>query len=332
MANEMGGHQPYPLGEGDRFRMLREGTYRREELDLQRMEDLEHWTIAEGEPDIRGWDILTQEGDHVGKVHDLIAGPKTQHVYFILAQIGGLWGMGGRHVLVPLDRIHLNRENHQVRIDAPRDRLENAIEWRAGEEIDYAGACRYWMEEGMPGRAETHEMAGMRGGGFASAGETRVTLREEEMVATRQVHTGGIEVEKHVVSEQRTIEVPVSHTEVEVERRPVTGEARYHTEGEITGARCASRSARGSAYREAPRRQGEIIVRQHPETEMERRTETIRREVAEVHKRGATSTSKPGRGCRNREQHRQKQAKNRLTRSERNRWRSRGRSRGWPAS
>ena len=233
MANEMGGHQPYPLGEGDRFRMLREGTYRREELDLQRMEDLEHWTIAEGEPDIRGWDILTQEGDHVGKVHDLIASPKTQHVYFILAQIGGLWGMGGRHVLVPLDRIHLNRENHQVRIDAPRDRLENAIEWRAGEEIDYAGAYRYWMEEGMPGRAETHEMAGMRGG-EVPAGETRVPLREEEMVATRQVHTGEIEVEKHVVSEQRTIEVPVSHTEVEVERRPVTGEARYHTEGEIT--------------------------------------------------------------------------------------------------
>ncbi|HOJ20193.1 MAG TPA: PRC and DUF2382 domain-containing protein [Armatimonadota bacterium] len=286
MANEMGGHQPYPLGEGDRFRMLREGTYRREELDLQRMEDLEHWTIAEGEPDIRGWDILTQEGDHVGKVHDLIASPKTQHVYFILAQIGGLWGMGGRHVLVPLDRIHLNRENHQVRIDAPRDRLENAIEWRAGEEIDYAGAYRYWMEEGMPGRAETHEMAGMRGG-EVPAGETRVPLREEEMVATRQVHTGEIEVEKHVVSEQRTIEVPVSHTEVEVERRPVTGEARYHTEGEITEGEVRIPVREEEVHIEKrPVVKEEIIVRQHPETEMERRTETIRREVAEVHKEG----------------------------------------------
>ncbi len=286
MANEMGGHQPYPLGEGDRFRMLREGTYRREELDLQRMEDLEHWTIAEGEPDIRGWDILTQEGDHVGKVHDLIASPKTQHVYFILAQIGGLWGMGGRHVLVPLDRIHLNRENHQVRIDAPRDRLENAIEWRAGEEIDYAGAYRYWMEEGMPGRAETHEMAGMRGG-EVPAGETRVPLREEEMVATRQVHTGEIEVEKHVVSEQRTIEVPVSHTEVEVERRPVTGEARYQTEGEISEGEVRIPVREEEVHIEKrPVIKEEIVVRQHPETEMERRTETIRREVAEVHKEG----------------------------------------------
>jgi len=164
--------------------------------------------------------------------------------------------------------------------------LENAIEWRAGEEIDYAGAYRYWMEEGMPGRAETHEMAGMRGG-EVPAGETRVPLREEEMVATRQVHTGEIEVEKHVVSEQRTIEVPVSHTEVEVERRPVTGEARYHTEGEITEGEVRIPVREEEVHIEKrPVVKEEIIVRQHPETEMERRTETIRREVAEVHKEG----------------------------------------------
>lgn len=307
MANEMGGHQPYPLGEGDRFRMFREGTYRREELNLQRMEDLENWTIAEGEPDIRGWDILTEEGDHVGKVHDLIASPKTQHVYFILAQIGGLWGMGGRQVLVPLDRIHLNRENHQVRIDAPRDRLENAIEWRSGEEIDYAGAYRYWSEEGMARRAETHEMAGMRGGeapsgkmagtrgGEVGAGETRVPLREEEMVTTREVHTGEIEVEKHVVSEQRTIDVPVSHTEVEVERRPVTGEARYQTEGEISEGEVRIPVREEEVHIEKrPVIKEEIVVRQHPETEMERHTETIRREVAEVHKEGDVDVESKG--------------------------------------
>ena len=143
----------------------------------------------------------------------------------------------------------------------------------------------------MPGRAETHEMAGMRGG-EVTAGEPACPPRGE-MVATRQVHTGEIEVEKHVVSEQRTIEVPVSHTEVEVERRPVTGEARYQTEGEISEGEVRIPVREEEVHIEKrPVVKEEIIVRQHPETEMERRA---RRSAAgaEVPRR-ATSTSRQG--------------------------------------
>lgn len=294
MAYEMGRHQPYPLGEEDRFRPFREGIYRREDLDLQRMENLENWTIAEGEPDIRGWDIITQEGDQVGKVQDLIASPKTQHVYFVLAQIGGVWGMGGKHVLVPLDYIHINREDHQVKVDATRDRLENAIEWRADEEIDYAGAYRYWEEGRAEARPETRELAGVRGG-EVPAREVRVPLREEEVVTTREVHAGEVEVEKHVETEERVVDVPVSHTEVEVERRPVTGEARYRTEGEISEGEVRIPVREEEVHVEKrPVVKEEIIVRQHPETEMERHTETVRREVAEVHKEGDVDVETKG--------------------------------------
>jgi uncharacterized protein (TIGR02271 family) len=47
-------------------------------------------------------------------------------------------------------------------------------------------------------------------------------LREEELVAKKQnVETGQVQVGKNVVSEERTLDVPVTREEVVVERRPV---------------------------------------------------------------------------------------------------------------
>ncbi|NLC58527.1 MAG: DUF2382 domain-containing protein [Armatimonadetes bacterium] len=282
----------YPLGEEDRFRVFSEGTYRREDLDLTRLEKLEHWTIAEGEPDIRGWGVYSNEGEQVGQVEDLIASPKTRQAYFLLARIGGVLGIGGKHVLVPLDMIHLNRDNQRVEIDGTRDHLENAVEWHADRDVDYTAAYRYWEERiGRGGMKERHEeerhVAGVAGGEAPSTQETRIPLREEEMVARHEVHTGEVEIEKHVESEERTIEVPVTHTEVEIERRPVTGKQREHVEGEITEGEVRVPVMEEEIHVEKrPVVKEEIVVRQHPETETVRRTETIRREVAEVHKEG----------------------------------------------
>jgi uncharacterized protein (TIGR02271 family) len=47
-------------------------------------------------------------------------------------------------------------------------------------------------------------------------------LREEELVAQKQaVETGHVQVNKDVVTEHRTLDVPVSREEIYVERRPV---------------------------------------------------------------------------------------------------------------
>jgi len=283
MAYETEGHEPYPLGEGDRFSTFREGSYRRQDLDLTPLNQLDNWRIAEGEPDIRGWDLVDRSGDQVGKVQDLIVSPVTQHSYFIVAQIGGVWGMGGKHVLVPLDTIHLNRQDHKVRVDGTRDQLENAVEWRSDEEIDYHRAYTYWTE-GMVATEERREMAGVRGGETIS--ETTVPLREEELVSRREVHAGQVDIEKHVVTEERTVDVPVSHTEVEIERRQVTGEARM-AEGEIAEGEVRIPIREEEVHVEKkPVVREEIVVRQHPVTETERHTAKVRREVAEIHKEG----------------------------------------------
>jgi uncharacterized protein (TIGR02271 family) len=47
-------------------------------------------------------------------------------------------------------------------------------------------------------------------------------LREEELVASKQrVETGQVQIRKDVVSEQRTVEVPVTRDEVVIDRHPV---------------------------------------------------------------------------------------------------------------
>jgi uncharacterized protein (TIGR02271 family) len=53
-------------------------------------------------------------------------------------------------------------------------------------------------------------------------GEDTLQLREEELVANKQqVETGQVEIGKDVVSEKRTLDVPVTREEVTIQRQPV---------------------------------------------------------------------------------------------------------------
>ncbi len=50
-----------------------------------------------------------------------------------------------------------------------------------------------------------------------------ITRSEERLrVGTQQVETGRVRLRKHVVTEQQTVTVPVSHEEVRLEREPIT--------------------------------------------------------------------------------------------------------------
>ena len=56
-------------------------------------------------------------------------------------------------------------------------------------------------------------------------GAERIQLREEELQAHKQsVETGAVRVRKEVVTEHRTIEVPVQREEIVIERQAPTGE------------------------------------------------------------------------------------------------------------
>jgi uncharacterized protein (TIGR02271 family) len=73
-----------------------------------------------------------------------------------------------------------------------------------------------------PEMTETRGAATMTDRGNFGDSQQTVQLREEELHArTRPVETGSVHIGKEVVEEQHTMDVPVSHEEVYVERRPV---------------------------------------------------------------------------------------------------------------
>ncbi|MFL2100833.1 YsnF/AvaK domain-containing protein [Desemzia sp. FAM 23991] len=52
----------------------------------------------------------------------------------------------------------------------------------------------------------------------------KITLQEERLdVDTNEVQTGEVNIKKNVTEETKTVEVPVKHEEVTIEKRPVTG-------------------------------------------------------------------------------------------------------------
>jgi uncharacterized protein (TIGR02271 family) len=64
-----------------------------------------------------------------------------------------------------------------------------------------------------------------------SDADQKLRLHEEQLSATKQsVQTGEVDVHKEVVTEEKSINVPVSHEEVYIERHPVSGNAALNAE------------------------------------------------------------------------------------------------------
>lgn len=59
---------------------------------------------------------------------------------------------------------------------------------------------------------------------YDTSGEQKIQLKEEQLYVTKErVQAGEVEIHKEVVSEEKTINVPVKREEVYIERHPVSG-------------------------------------------------------------------------------------------------------------
>lgn len=97
------------------------------------MDHLDGFTIADGEPDIRGWDVRTLNGREIGEIQDLIIDTDRGEVVMVDVELRD----GGVHAEVPIRSVQLDRESKSVIIDSgdidarndqrPRDRM-SAVE------------------------------------------------------------------------------------------------------------------------------------------------------------------------------------------------------------
>src|SRR5437764_1882821 len=134
--------------------------------------------------------------------------------------------------------------------------------------------------------AQTTDYASTGAQEAGTEGEQRVRLREEQLRAQKQpVETGEARLRKDVVSEQQSMDVPVTHEEVYVERRPGSGQPTDQPLGEGETYRVPVRDEQVSVEKQAVERE-EVSMGKRPVEETKRVSDTVRREEARVERTG----------------------------------------------
>ena len=122
--------------------------------------------------------------------------------------------------------------------------------------------------------------------GTGAQGEQRVQLREEELQARKQlVQTGEVDIRKEVVAEQQTINVPTSHEEVFIERRPASGQPSDTPIGEGETYRMPVKEEQVTVEKQPVVRE-EVSLGKRQVQETQQVSETVKREKAHLEREG----------------------------------------------
>ena len=116
--------------------------------------------------------------------------------------------------------------------------------------------------------------------------EQRMQLREEQLrVGKQAVQTGEVGLRKEMVSEQQTVDVPVTHEEVVIERRPGSGQPSDTPIGEEETYRVPVREEQVSVQKQPVVRE-EIALGKRQVQDTQQVSETVRREEARIERKG----------------------------------------------
>lgn len=85
---------------------------------IARLNDLDDYKVVDGEPDPRGWHVLTREGTRAGEVSDLIVDVAARKVRYLDVELDKdtLRLRESRHVLIPVEATWVNDDEEIVRL------------------------------------------------------------------------------------------------------------------------------------------------------------------------------------------------------------------------
>ncbi len=252
------------------------------------------------------------EGDKkVGTVRSAMVEPDTGRIRYLLVDVGG-W-FSSKEVLVPVGMARI--EDDAVYFDnLTRDQVKDMREYRAGDDYDYTAQTsdeRVLRGTGAAGATQTDRDMSVVGGAVASGatatpqrydyrdqdhGDTmfktpeKLRLLEERLTVDKDRYTAGsVEIGKHVETEQRQVNVSLSHDELVIERHPVEGGR--PVEGNVTlGSDTQTVHVDLEAERANVSKQAyvteEVEIGKRTETESQTFTESVGREVLDVNRTG----------------------------------------------
>jgi sporulation protein YlmC with PRC-barrel domain len=82
---------------------------------LVSIDDLSGYTVAKGEPDVRGWEVCTLGGRELGEVEDLLIDPDRGEVVMLEVELSG---ESGFHAEVPIRSVQIDRKRKVVLVDS----------------------------------------------------------------------------------------------------------------------------------------------------------------------------------------------------------------------
>ncbi|MCU1406524.1 MAG: hypothetical protein JWQ43_2827 [Glaciihabitans sp.] len=176
--------------------------------------------------DLVGATTYDNEGDKVGSVGQVYVDPDTRAPLWVTVKTG-LFGTS--ESFVPVDDASFDGDTIRVPYekafikDAPRVEDDGAMS-EAEENALYA----YYgnAEAGSVGTANVSGTSSTTTAGYDTSGSTTddaMTRSEERLhVGTEKVEVGRARLRKHVVTEMKTITVPVSREEVTLVREPIS--------------------------------------------------------------------------------------------------------------
>jgi uncharacterized protein (TIGR02271 family) len=181
------------------------------------LNSLDGWKVADGEPDIRGWEVVSSDGHRIGKVDDLLVDTTANKVRYVDVDLTD----DQRHVTVPVGYARLDRDDNRVMMDSlGTEQLRGLPAYEHGRvtrdyEDQVARAVRTDYTA-APADTDYYDRDDFR------EDQARITLSEEELsVGKRNVKAGEVDIHKRVDTEQVHRDVELHREDVEIERRPV---------------------------------------------------------------------------------------------------------------
>jgi len=163
------------------------GPYPEQDRKLVPLRELDHWDVAEGEPDIRGWEVRTLSGRVIGEVGDLLIDTDAREVVMLDIDVEG----GHRRTLAPIRAAQVDRTERIVRIDSEDLHIDDlpTVDRKAEPVTETEREVPVEPVSGIPADTATPERQSFRYP--TSATEERVIERRpvvvEETVVRRRV-------------------------------------------------------------------------------------------------------------------------------------------------
>jgi len=177
---------------------------------------------------LSGTTVVDSSGGKIGKVSQVYLDDQTGDPQWVTVKTGLF---GAKESFVPLAASRFDGD--QLVINASKDRVSGAPQVDEDGHISAQEEAEIYRYYGLGGAGNgtetvsTDRTAGYdRSAGHDTSGrntDDAMTRSEERLVAgTQQVEAGKARLRKYVVTDTETVQVPVSHEEVRLEREPIT--------------------------------------------------------------------------------------------------------------